>query len=467
MDSPKLRPYQIEDVNFLSKLQCAACFNEQRTGKTPTALGVVAAKHLQDERVLIITTKSALYPWKEEYERWLNRPCEIVKGTHKKKQEIIETKWTNGLVICLGSFKKTKNLEGFEALIIKQKPKMVILDEAHYIANANTCAAESMYKLQCVPNRLALTGTPIFSKPQDLYGIMHFLFPEYFDSIWKFRNKYLVPKTKCFYNSEGFQTRLDWNNATFSELGKKELVLFLNKVATQRKRKEVMQWLPEKDRQGIRLPMTKEQTKYINQLEDTFEIAGSDVKTIGVMDRLVRMRQIFTDPALIGLKGDSPKTEWIVDFIKDNPDTPVIIFSNFTEYLKRLFITLKKNSIKLAMICGDVSIKKRMLFSKDFQAGKFNVFLIQISSGREALTLDRAEAIIFVDTFPPFGAVEQAEDRFIATTEDKKDKPHVIYYLVMKETYDEQLLRLVFKKKTVAEVINDFKAQFKIKEDGL
>ena len=33
-----LRPYQIEDVKFLSARKNCACFNEQRTGKTPTAL---------------------------------------------------------------------------------------------------------------------------------------------------------------------------------------------------------------------------------------------------------------------------------------------------------------------------------------------------------------------------------------------------------------------------------------------
>ena len=41
---PKLRPYQEIDVEFLSQLPCAACFNQQRTGKTPTALNVIKKK---------------------------------------------------------------------------------------------------------------------------------------------------------------------------------------------------------------------------------------------------------------------------------------------------------------------------------------------------------------------------------------------------------------------------------------
>lgn len=38
MNWDKLRSYQIEDAQFLAQLDACACFNEQRTGKTPTAL---------------------------------------------------------------------------------------------------------------------------------------------------------------------------------------------------------------------------------------------------------------------------------------------------------------------------------------------------------------------------------------------------------------------------------------------
>lgn len=467
LDTPKYRPYQLEDIAFLSKLECAACFNEQRTGKTPVALGVVAAKHLENERILIITTKSALFQWQYEYERWLHKPCVVATGTPLQKQKIIKEQWTHGLIICLSSFKKTKNNKGCEALIVEQKPSMVILDEAHYISNPQTCAAESVYKLIQVPNRLALTGTPVYSKPDRLYGILHFLFPTKFHNIWPFRNNYLQPLIHSYWTTEGLQIKKDWSKATFSRVGTMMIQNFLKDVATQRKRKEVMQWLPEKDRQVIYLPLTKQQDKYLNELMETFQISGSDVVVRGVLDRLVRYRQICVDPKILNLNSTSPKTEWILDFISENPDTPVIIFSNFTEYLKKLFIILKENSIKLAMIIGDVDPKKRMKFQEDFQNRKFNVFLINTSAGKEALTLDRAEVIIFTDVFHPIGAVLQAEDRFVATTEDKKDKPHTIYYLTMKDSFEENILTALNKQKTAADVINDFKAQLKIKEDGL
>ena len=97
-------------------------------------------------------------------------------------------------------------------------------------------------------------------------------------------------------------------------------------------------------------------------------------------------------------------------------------------------------------------------YVRDFQEGKYNVLIINTMSGKEALTLDRAEAIIFTDLFPPIGAIEQAEDRFIATTEAKKDKPHVIYNLVMADSFDEDIIKLLQERKTETEVINNFRS---------
>lgn len=332
---------------------------------------------------------------------------------------------------------------------------MVILDEAHLIRNPKTWAARSVFKLCKVPIRMALTGTPAYGEPKDIYSILHFLFPQNFTSAYKFYQEYLKPSTMYVYVRGMRRPIVEYKS--FIPHKEKELQNFLNQYCTQRKRKDIMKWLPEKDRQTIKLPLTKEQTKYLKELKDTYET--ENIITQGVLDRLVRYRQICLHPGLIGLKGTSPKTQWILDFIEENPDTPLLIFSNFTQYLLSLFVILKDREIKEAMIVGDVPAKTRNRYVEDFQAGKFNVFLINTMSGKEALTLDRAEAIIFTDVYPPVGAIEQAEDRFVATTEERATKPHAIYYLTMENSFDEVILNLIQKRKSETEVINNFKAE--------
>ena len=120
--------------------------------------------------------------------------------------------------------------------------------------------------------------------------------------------------------------------------------------------------------------------------------------------------------------------------------------------------------IKYNIIIGDTTPKNREKIKQDFQNGKLNLLLINIDAGKEALTLDRAEKAIFTDKYPPVGDIQQAEDRFIATTIDKASKPHTIVELMMADSYDEELYKLIKERKSETDVINNYK-NYKRKED--
>ena len=164
----KLRDYQIEDAKFLSSIPSSACFNEQRTGKTPTALETIRLRHLENKRVLIITTASSLYQWAKEYKTWLNKPCIVCEGTLQEKHKLIE-QWTHGLVVSIDSFKETTRSKGLVDIILDKKPQQIILDEAHKIKNPKSANARALFKTSKVPYKLALTGTPAAGKPYDIY----------------------------------------------------------------------------------------------------------------------------------------------------------------------------------------------------------------------------------------------------------------------------------------------------------
>lgn len=449
MSCLNLRDYQKEDANFLVSLPYSACFNEQRTGKTPTALETIRLRHIEDERVLIITTASSVIQWKEEYERWLQKPCVLCIGTPKQKLKAVEN-WTHGLIISIDSFKETKSSEGLIGPILKKKPKQIILDEAHKIKNPQSANATALFKTTKIPYRLALTGTPAQGKPYDIFSILKFLFPSDFRGFWKFLEEYFIIEEETIYIKGKPRTFKTYER--FKPGKEKELQEYLNKISTQRKRKDVMPWLPDKYYERVKLEPTREQKKYLQELKDTYRTG--DIVTTGTLDRLIRYRQICLDPALLGLKGKSPKTEWILQYIKDYPNESIIIFSKFTSYLCRLAEQLNTT---WAMLIGSTTTAQRGQFRKDFQDKKFKVFLINIDAGKEALTLDAAETTIFTDKFPPIGAIEQAEDRFVASTIDKKNKAHKIIELMMADTFDEQIYKLLAQRKSETDVINDYK----------
>ena len=453
MESKSLRKYQRDDAEFLASIPYSACFNEQRTGKTPTALEVIKLRRLQEERVLIITTASSLFQWKEEYETWLGKNCVVCTGTPTNKLKAIGS-WTNGLVVSLDSFKETASRSGLIEPILSREPKMVILDEAHKIKNPKSANAKAIFKTRHIPYRLALTGTPAQGKPYDVFSILKFLFPSDFGSYWKFIDEYFEIQDNIVWQNGRPRKFKTYDN--FKPNKAAQLQELLNTFSTQRKRKDVMPWLPDKFYERIQLSPTREQKRYLKELEDTYRT--EDIVTTGILDRLVRYRQICLDPALLDLEGKSPKTEWILQYLKDYPDEQIIIFSKFTSYLIRLSEQLQTS---WALLVGSTPAKQRGQFIKDFQAGKFKVFLINIDAGKEALTLDAAETTIFTDKFPPIGSIEQAEDRFIASTEEKAHKAHKIIELMIADTFDEQIYKLLEKRKSETDIINNYNKYIK------
>lgn len=443
---PELRQYQLEDVDFLKDLSAAACFNQQRTGKTPTALKLIKAKGLQ--KVLIVTPSSAIYQWKEEYERWLDRPCIALVGNATKRTKMLEA-WTDGLVISYDTFKVSRNTPGMVREILALQPEMLILDEAHRIKSRNAARTDAIMTCSKIPQKLLLTATPAPGKPEEIFTLLHFLYPERFPSYWRFIEEFFQKGTGFAPGGRRFIQICGFKHG-------KDVVLqeFLATISTQRKRHEVMPWLPSKDYTQIKLPPTPEQERYLHELSEFYET--EHIVTQGTLDRLIRYRQICLDPGLLELKGKSPKTDWILQYLTDYPEESIIIFSKFTSYLKKLEPLIAEKTTCELMI-GSTPVAQRNCVKLNFQDKKFRVLLLNVDVGKEALTLDRADTIIFTDKYPPIGDIEQAEDRFVATTQDRADKPHKIYELMIKGTYDENLYTLLKKRKSETDILNDYK----------
>jgi SNF2 family DNA or RNA helicase len=215
-----------------------------------------------------------------------------------------------------------------------------------------------------------------------------------------------------------------------------------------------MPWLPQKSYLKVRLPATKQQTKYLSELEEFFETDNLITQT--VLDRMLRERQICLSPALVNLKGSSPKIDWIVQYLQDYPDKRVLLFSKFVDGIHLIHDTLHANSITGNFITGATITQDRATLVQQFQSKQLRYLVLQIDACKEGLTLDTADVEIFVDAFPPAADIQQAEDRFVATTEDKKDKGHQIIQLMLADTYDEECYKLVERRASSIDCINSY-----------
>ena len=450
-----LRSYQIEDIKFIAARKNCACFNEQRTGKTPTALRSLLERNIN--KFLIVAPASTIYTWANEVKKWNNQECIVVDGTATKRKELISS-WNNGALVisyeCLREVtrydekKHEYSITGDLYYIKKHLPSIeaCILDEAHRIKNHKSKQAEAMFSLSGIPIKIALTGTPAPNKQHEIFSILHWLFPNIFSGYWRFIDYYFIQETR--YNASGEYTEI----STFKPGKEVELQQFLNTVSTRRLRASVMEWLPSKDYETIKLECTKEQNKYIQEIKDNFEIGNEEVMAVNILDVLIKTRQLCLSPQVLDLKSKSPKVEWIKQYIKDYPDKKILIFSNFTKWLKLLGKELECDNL----IIGETTKAKREQLKNDFQNDKIKLLLLNIKAAKEGITLDTASVSIFTDKYPPVGDIMQAEDRFVATTKDKKDLGHTIISLIMKDTYEENIERLLKNNASDIDVINNY-----------
>lgn len=482
MSSLKLRPYQEEDVNKLKEFKTCGILSRPRTGKTPTSL--ILSDKWPAGKTLIVCTGSMLYKWQDEFKRWLNKPCEVYTGTEKQRKEALE-RWTDGLVITYDTLKRINHFlkqteeekaagakkiyshtTGAIDIIRKYKPTKIIVDEFHRAKGYDTARAHALNLLaKDIPYRIVLTGTPAYSTQLDVYNMLKFLWPEYddFSTWWKFRQKY-VEHDKIWINRNGTLKQQEIP-VKLNKLGVKVVHQLFAKYCVQRDTADpdVMPWLPKEPiPEIIKLPTDKAQAKALKDLEEWFEVENEDVIAKNGLDRITKYRQIISEPRILleNYKGYGPKTNWILNYLKEYTDTPTIYFTNSTKHI-RLLLPLMQKITNTACIIGATSLKERTEIEKKFQKGEIKHLICNTQAAQEGLTLDTAETEIFIEQFPPYGSIDQASKRFTPATPEKANIPKRIIKLILKETYDEDINNIINSREKNVNILNHFKKYIK------
>lgn len=448
--NPKLRPYQRVDVAFLNKLEHAGIFNEQRTGKTPTVLSLNHV--INANRLLIVAPAVALYNLKAEVKQWLGRDSMILDGkvSTKLKKDLLPMIQTEAEIVVITSFQTlAQNVDYFH-----NHWDAMIIDEAHYIRNSETQRALACFKVgKKALHRYAMTGTVTVKNARDLFSVLKFLYPERFLGKWEFMERYMKLEYDWFTKEYRPGNSIDPDKEI-------EIQEIISVLGVNRKRAEVMKWLPEKQYITIPIALSKDQLKVYKSVEQWFsyvdEKKGININCVGVLDQLTRLNQISLTLDIFREKNkyDSSKTEWIQGWLEENEGDSVLIFSKSKKYLNMLFEQLKGDyDDKVAIITGDTANHKRQEIADNFQAGKITILVANIQALGVALTLDRAEVCIFADRWFTPAVNEQAEDRIVPVSE-KRNHPITIYSLCAIGTYDETIEKLLRHRKDITEILN-------------
>ena len=116
-----------------------------------------------------------------------------------------------------------------------------MLDEAHYLVNKGTRRSNAVVLLASRAQKvLALTGTPIWDMPADLWNVIGMLAPGAWGSYWDFGYRYGLPV------ETGYGTEFSGSS------NKEELTARLSEVMIRRLWKDVQSDLPPISRNGHR-----------------------------------------------------------------------------------------------------------------------------------------------------------------------------------------------------------------------
>ena len=422
-------------------------FNQQRTGKTPTSIAVMEQRAV--ERLLIVCPASMMYKWKEEYEAWTGKQAHVITSAKAYLDALILPS-APAMIVNYENLRDNGKRKGVcDVLLKKYKPQGLIVDEAHRCKSRTTANTRAIAKCSNkIEYRLYLTGTPAPNKPWDIWTLLHFIDKGNFNSYWKFIEDYFTQQD-VYVSGHVLHNPVNFRPAMEEMLQDR-----LNTIACMRKRVDVMPWLPKEETPTkIKLPCTPFQSRYIRELESMFET--DHVITQNVLEQLVRIRQVCSAPEILGLRGSSPKIDWLKQYVADYPDKHILVFSNSRKLIEILSRKLDLVNINHLYICGGHSAKSRQDIVDAFQLKKVCLLLGQTQAIKEGLTLDMADVTIFLDTFPPAADYLQAKDRMIATKPENV-KPQEIIQLMMKDTYDEHLYDVVEQNVSNVDVINDF-----------
>jgi SNF2 family DNA or RNA helicase len=298
----------------------------------------------------------------------------------------------------------------------------IIGDEVHRIANRKSLTTRAAYKLSSV-HKLGLSGTASGDKPDALWSPLHWLYPTFFRSYWRFRKQ---------FTEEDKQYR--WNGETNEEVGYTKIVGVKN-VGQLKKLMDpwyvrhlkteqccewhpegVMPWLPEKvfdtiwvdlspKERRIYEQMRKEMVAWVNENE-VFPLSAAIVAA-----QLQRLSQFaLATPEVVGMKWvwrtkmidgvptkvhvevpdvkliePSSKLNAVMELVQDHPEKQFLIgtSSRVMAYLAQRSFERKK--ITSFVLSGDTPQSEREGMVNRFVRGDSQLFISVIQAGAEGI----------------------------------------------------------------------------------
>jgi len=429
-----LFPHQKNAVKFLLKKDKSILSDDMGLGKTKSA--IAAALLSGAEKILVICPANAKINWFREITEYIDEEyVTIVKSGfwQPKFFTIINYDILNRFHEIQDKRKK----EETKSYINEENFDLMIVDEAHMIKNKDTIRGKIVAQIgENIPKVWLLTGTPIANRPMDYYNLLKVCRVPVTDNFQHFAYRYCAAKSfnKKLKSGKIKKIWLTDGASNLEELHQKTKNYIL------RRKKEDHLDLPPKIVSPFYLELDNRKG-YENAFEDYVNWLKSEGRKLGPARQMVEMIVLrkFISEEKIPFTADMVR-----NFLEQSEDKKIIIFTVFTESLKKL-----KEEFGDIAVChnGEMSDKEKQKSIDKFQNDQnTRIFIGNIVSAGSAITLTASDTTIFHDMdFSPSNH-QQAEDRNYRISQDKTVN---VYYPVFEATIEEKIYDILQKKKEI------------------
>ena len=411
-------------------------------GKTLQALAVIQKAKEEDgpQPTLVICPTTVVFNWESEIQKFAPTLTTLkLSGVDRKS---LFKDIPNYDVVITSYALVRRDI----AKLKEYNFRYVVLDESQNIKNAISQTAQAVKKLQA-SHKLALSGTPIENKLEELWSVFDFLMPGFLFSVADFNSRYVNP----------IMERQD-------KTVEKRLKLQIYPFILRRMKRDVAKDLPDKVENIAYCELTDEQRDfYLTVLDSTkeelfksIEQNGLEKSRLSIFSALLRLRQICCHPRLydkenvknIMQSGKFEKLKVMLEEIVDEGHR-VLLFSQFVDMLDIIKGWLDRTGIKYEYLTGKTKDRQGAVerFNTD---PTVKIFLISLKAGGTGLNLTGADYVIHYDPWWNPAVEDQATDRAYRIGQTKKV---FVYRLITKNTVEEKIQKLKTVKRNLVDSV--------------
>lgn len=451
----ELRGYQKEALGwfaFLRRFGLGGCLaDDMGLGKTVQVLALLESRRTMGVGPsLLVVPRSLVFNWVHEAARFTPK-LRLLDLSHPDREEVAVGEIDADVVITTyGTLRRDV------ATLGQRRFDYVVLDEAQAIKNAGTVTAKSARVLQA-DHRLALTGTPIENRIEELWSLFEFLNPGMLGASTRFSSAARVL---------GAATRTSSSSSLSADLsvGNADSVLSraLRPVILRRTKGQVATELPPRSEQTLEVELEPKQRAFYEQLRVRYaeqvmalvSEAGMARSRMQILEALLRLRQaachpVLADPTRAALP--SAKLDALIPALQEltAEGHKALVFSQFTSFLTLVKTRLDAAGLSYEYLDGRTRDRGARVARFQSPEGP-PIFLISLKAGGHGLNLTAAEYVYLLDPWWNPAVEAQAIDRAHRIGQSR----HVIATrLVARDTIESKILELQNSKRALADAI--------------